>query len=382
MKIGIICHPSIGGSGLVATQLGIGLAKKGHEIHFVSEAMPFKLHGNEENIYFHPVEAISYPLFNYSLYAFALTAKIIEVAEKYKLDIVHAHYSIPHSLCAHLAAEISTSRFKIITTIHGTDTTVVGLDKPLYPLNRYSIERSDVVTTVSEYQKKHTLEQFQLNKAIEVIYNFIDPQVFNPQLASSEVRQTLASDDEKIIMHVSNFRQPKNTFGVIKTFAKVVGTINARLVLVGDGPDMPEIKTLCQSLGIIDKVNFLGKRKHLESIIPNADCILQPSYHDSFGMVSLEAMASGVPTVTSDREGVPEVVEHGVTGYTADPDDHETLAAYLVDICSNSELQTRMGENGRARAMEKFLWDRQVEIYLKCYENCLNNTESDLPLSA
>ena len=360
MKIGIICHPSIGGSGLVATQLGIGLARKGHEIHFISRAMPFKLSGSEKNIYFHPVEPISYPLFDDNLYTFALTAKIIEVAEQYQLDIVHAHYSIPHSLCTYLASQISSRSFRTITTIHGTDTTLVGRDKPLFPLNRFSIEKSDVVTTVSEYQKQHTLDQFQLHKAIEVIYNFIDPHVFTPQRASAEVRQSLAADDEKLIMHISNFRQPKNTSGVIKTFAKTVGKINARLVLIGNGPDMAETKILCLDLGIIDKVTFLGKRKHLESIIPNADCVLQPSYIDSFGMVSLEAMASGVPVVTSNRDGIPEVVSHGVTGYITDPDDHDALAAYLIDICNDSELQKKFGKNGRARAMYCFLWDNQV----------------------
>jgi len=372
MKIGIICHPSIGGSGLVATQLGIGLAQRGHEVHFISRAMPFKLSGKEPNIHFHPVEPVYYPLFDDRLYTFSLTAKIVEVAEKHDLAIMHAHYSIPHSLCVHLAREISSKDFRTITTIHGTDSTLLGRDKPLFPLNRFSINQSDVVTTVSRYQRQNIREGFGLEREIEVIYNFIDPQSFRPELATLETRRTLAPDDEKIIMHVSNFRKPKNTQGVVKTFALAAAKVKARLVLIGDGPDMDEVKSLCHKLKVWNRVMFLGNMNHIEALIPNADCVLQPSYIDSFGMVALEAMASGVPTVASNRDGIPEVVKHGETGYTADPDDHDALANYLVAVCRDQKLQDNLGENGRTRAIEHFLWSRQIDRYLQCYQRCLD----------
>jgi len=372
MKIGIICHPSIGGSGLVATQLGIGLAQKGHEVHFISRAMPFKLTKNMENVYFHAVEPINYPLFNDNLYTFSLTSKIVEIAQTYKIDIMHAHYSIPHSLCAYLASEISTHKFKTITTIHGTDTKVVGQDKPLYPLNRFSLLKSDVLTTVSSYQKEHTIKEFDLRgKNIEIIYNFIDPDIFTSKNRSLEVRRTMANDDEKIIMHISNFRHPKNTPGVIKAFAKTIGRVNARLVLIGDGEKMPEIKKMCSEMDIEDRVTFMGKINNIEKIIPNAICVLQPSYTESFGMVSLEAMACEVPSVTSNRDGIPEVVVHGETGFICDAEDYDRMADYLVDICSNDELKMDLGRAGRRRVLECFEWHNQVDMYIKYYKNCL-----------
>ncbi len=369
MRIGILCHPSIGGSGLVATELGVNLARQGHEIHFISHATPFKMPRFERNISFHSVDPISYPLFNQTLYTFALSAKIIEVAEDFHLDLVHAHYSIPHSLCAHLAREISGQKFRIVTTLHGTDVTIVGQDRPLYPINRYGIEQSDCVSTVSQYQKQHTLEHFRISKEIRVIYNFIDPEVFKPDNAKHNVRACLADDDEKIIMHISNFRKPKNPIGLVKTFALVVQQIKARLVLIGDGPDLLEIKHVCQDLGICEKVSFMGRMDNVENVIPAADCILNQSYREAFGMVLLEAMACGVPTVSSNVDGIPEVVVHGETGFMAGPDEHEALAEYLVKICRDEALAQRLGENGRRRAVSVFHKDLIVPQYLECYES-------------
>lgn len=285
---------------------------------------------------------------------------------------MHAHYSIPHSLCMHLAREISDGDYCTITTIHGTDSTLLGQDKPLFPLNRFSINQSDVVTTVSHYQRQKIREGFGLEREIEVIHNFIDPESFRPELATLETHRTLAPDDEKIIMHVSNFREPKNTKGVVGTFAIAAEKLKARLVLVGDGPDTDEVKSLCHQLKVSNWVKFMGKINHVEALIPNADCILQPSHIDSFGMAALEAMASGVPAVTSNRDGIPEVVKHGETGYTADPDDHHALANYLVAVCSDQNLQDNLGKNGRKRAIEHFLWARQVDRYLACYQRCLD----------
>ena len=369
MRIGILCHPSIGGSGLVATELGVNLARQGHEIHFISHTTPFKMPRFERNISFHSVDPINYPLFNQTLYTFALSAKIIEVAEDFNLDLVHAHYSIPHSLCAHLAREISGKKFRIVTTLHGTDVTIVGQDRPLYPINRYGIEQSDCVSTVSQYQKQHTLEHFRISKEIRVIYNFIDPEVFKPGNANPNVRACLADDDERIVMHISNFRKPKNPIGLVKTFALAAQRIKARLVLIGDGPDILEIKHVCQDLGICEKVSFMGRMDNVENVIPAADCILNPSYREAFGMVLLEAMACGVPTVSSNVDGIPEVVVHGETGFMAGPDEHEALAEYVVKICRDEALAKRLGENGRRRAVSVFHKDLIVPQYLECYES-------------
>jgi len=371
MRIGIVCHPSIGGSGVNATELGLGLARKGHQVHFISSSTPVRLTGILDDVSFHYVEPINYPLFDDKLYTFALNAKIGEVAEQYQLDIVHAHYSIPHSLCAHLARQVSGCKFKVVTTIHGTDATIVGQDRPLYPLNRFSIDQSDMVTTVSEYQKKYLIDNFELDKDIRVIYNFVDPAVFTPAKATIEQRQLLARDDEKLIMHISNFRQPKNTLGVVKTFALIVELIGARLVLVGDGPDVTAARNLCKALGIVDRVTFTGMVTQIEKIIANADCVIQPSHRESFGMVALEAMSSGVPPVCSDRDGVPEVVIHGATGFIADPDDHAALGGYLVRICSEPALHKQLAENGRRRALEFFNLHDKVGEYLDNYLSCL-----------
>ncbi len=376
MIVGIVCHPTIGGSGLIATELGIGLAKKGHQVHFISQTRPFKLAHNIEGVYFHCVEGIEYPLFDDPLYTFGLTAKIIEVAEKYRLDVVHAHYSIPHSLCAYLAGEISTQKFPTITTIHGTDVTIVGQDKPLYPLNRFSINQSSKVTTVSAFQANYVKENFNITKDINVIYNFIDVEKFAPANASLKLRRELADDDEKIIMHISNFRPVKNTQTVINAFEKVSKAVNARLVLLGDGPDMEFMKQDCEARGIASKVNFMGSVTQVENYIANADCIIQPSYHESFSMVSLEAMACEVPTVTSDIDGIPEVVEHGVTGYMAATEDAQAMADYIVAICHDEALQQQLGKNGRERAIKYFDWDTKVNEYIDCYQQAIDEFKS------
>ena len=368
MKIGIICYPSIGGSGLVATELGINLAQRGHEIHFISYSAPFKLPPFERNISFHSVDPINYPLFNQNLYTFSLTAKIIEVMEDYDLDIIHAHYSIPHSLCAHLAREISKKDFRIVTTLHGTDVTIVGQDKPLFPINKYGIEQSDVVTTVSAFQKNYTKEHFDIQHDIEIIHNFIDTDEFKPADESTCCRSKLAADDEFIVMHISNFRPPKNPKAIIHAFAQASEEIKARLVLVGDGPEILEIKTECRKLKICDKVSYLGKIQNVAPVIAAADCVLQPSYQESFGMVLLEAMACSVPTVSSNIDGIPEVVVHNQTGLMADPDDHHSLGQYLVQLSKDPDFASFLGQNGRQRSIEYFHKDIIIPQYIDCYQ--------------
>ncbi len=370
MRIGIVCYPSIGGSGLVATELAASLAHMGNEIHVISYAAPFKLRRFERNISFHTVDPINYPLFNQSLYTFALTAKIIEVVEEYKLDVVHAHYSIPHSLCAHLAKEVSDRDFRIVTTLHGTDVTIVGQDRPLYPINRYGIEQSDVVTTVSKFQRDYTLNCFKIDKDIQVIHNFIDPDTFRPDGADKSTRDCLADSDEKIVMHISNFREPKNVAGVVKAFAHAAEKSRSRLVLVGDGPGVGEIKHLCRDLEICNRVTNIGKVDNVETILPHADCVLQPSYHESFGMVLLEAMSCCVPTISSNIDGIPEVVVQGETGFMAGPDDHEALGDFVAEVCNDDGLAARLGKAGRERAIDCFHRDKIVPKYLCCYESC------------
>ncbi|SET72068.1 N-acetyl-alpha-D-glucosaminyl L-malate synthase BshA [Thalassotalea agarivorans] len=370
MKIGIVCHPSIGGSGLVATQLGVGLAKKGHEVHFIAQMRPFKL-DELPNVFFHDVERINYPLFDDPLVTFALTAKIVEVATEFQLDIVHAHYSIPHSLSCYLANEISPHKFAVITTIHGTDVTIVGRDKPLFPLNRFSINRSCMVTTVSHFQKHYVEKHFDIEKEIVVVHNFIDSKVFTPNNYSDKTRAKLAAADEKIIMHISNFRPVKNTDTVIKVFKNLTEKVNARLILLGDGPELARTKTMCAELGIGDKVTALGKVRNVETLLPVADCIIQPSFNESFSMVALEAMACGVPPVLSNCDGIPEVVVDGVTGFMADPLDVEKLTDACYKILSDRVLAEKMADAGRAHAIKTFAWEEKVSEYEAVYQQAI-----------
>jgi len=371
MKIAIVCYPSIGGSGLVATELGLALAQRDYEVHFVSYSTPFKLRNYERNIFFHSVEGINYPLFNQSLYTFALTAKIIEVAEDHQIDVVHAHYSIPHSLCAHLAREISSRDFRVVTTPHGTDVTVVGQDKPLFPINRYGIQQSDAVTTVSDFQRQHTLRHFGIPNGVEVIYNFIDPAVFSPA-AKSCCRSCWLDEPGEIVMHISNFREPKNPDGVIRGFYHLLQRRpKAYLFLVGDGPGITHIKGLCKELQICKRVRYLGKVENVEGVLPLADVLLQPSFRESFGMALLEGMACEVPAVASDRDGIPEVIVDGETGFLTDADDHEGMAERLAELLGNDALRRRFAKAGRERAVEHFHKDRIVPKYEACYQRVL-----------
>lgn len=373
MRIGLICYPTIGGSGLVATQLGLNLARRGHQVHFISYSAPFKLPQFERNVQFHSVDPISYPLFNHSLYTFALVAKIVEVISDYGLDVVHAHYSIPHSLCAHLAREVAGKDFRIVTTLHGTDVTVVGQDKPLFPLNRYGILQSDAVTTVSAYQSEYAQRYFDLGRPVEVIYNFVDTDVFRP-VAERCPHSFLAEADELLVMHISNFRQPKNPLGVARTFSKVLAAgVRARLVLIGDGPGITEIKALCRELDICRKVTFLGNVQSVEEVLPAADVVLQPSYRESFGMVLLEAMAAGVATVSSNVDGIPEVIAAGETGFMAPPDDHDSLAGHIIRLAADDALRQQLGAAGRRRAVEHFSQDHIVPQYEALYERVRAN---------
>ncbi|WP_285164560.1 N-acetyl-alpha-D-glucosaminyl L-malate synthase BshA [Shewanella goraebulensis] len=369
--IGIVCHPSIGGSGLVATQLGIGLANLGHEVHFIAHKRPFKLINQHENIYFHEVDEVNYPLFEGPLHTYSLTAKIVEVVEQYQLDLVHAHYSIPHSLCAFLASNICKYSFPIVTTIHGTDVTIVGQDDAIKRLNTFSMNQSTLITTVSNFQRQYIQQEFEVNQPINVVHNFIDTDDFTPALIDKTLRQSLAADDEKILMHVSNFRALKNTQTVVNAFSQLSCDEKVRLVLVGSGPDIDKIRTQCQQLNILDKVTFTGSVKNVERFIANADCLIQPSYRESFCMVILEAMACGVPTVSSNVDGIPEVVDEGVTGFMLPPEDANGMAVAISHILANSDYQHQLGQAGRERAMSQFNTEVKINQYLDCYHQTL-----------
>ncbi len=372
MRIGIVCHPSVGGSGLVASELALRLADRGHDVHVISKRRPFRLAEDEDRVTVHPVDQTDYPLFEGDLYLYTLAAKIAEVVVGQDLDLVHVHYAIPHAAAAWIARDLSERRFPIVTTLHGTDVTIVGQRPEVFPVNRLSIERSDVVTTVSRFQRIHVLKHFGARCPVQVIPNFIDPNQFSPAKASLELRSRLSGDDDFLIMHTSNFRPLKNITGVIESFRIAAERLPARLALVGDGPEMDWARERCRQLGLSGRVTFMGEVQSTADLLANADCVLQPSYTESFSMVALEAMASAVPVVASNRGGIPEVVEHGVTGFVEDPDDHEALAGHLVDLGRDPDLRRRMGADGRRRAIESFHWSDRVADYELCYRACLD----------
>ncbi len=373
LKIGITCYPIRGGSGVVATELGLQLAKLGYEIHFISYNIPFRLREYIPNIFFHQVEVMNYPLFKYPPYTLTLSAKMAEIAKGCGLDLLHVHYAIPHAVCAYLAKEIiGEGAPKIITTIHGTDITLVGIDKSFKSITEFSINNSDGITAVSNYLKSQTQREFQINKDIEVIYNFVDTDRFSPARKMCN-RNRFASEDEKMIMHISNFRPLKRAEDIIKIFALVIKDIPSKLVLVGDGPDLSKAKALSEKLGIDDKVIFLGSHNAVENILPCADVFLIPSQEESFGLSALEALSCGVPVVGYASGGLTEVVEDGVSGFLVEIGDVSAAKDRIVDILSESEKLQYHRQKARERALGKFDARDVVKHYLNFYEEVIND---------
>lgn len=373
MKIGITCYPTYGGSGVVATELGKSLAEKGHEIHFISYAMPFRLsHHFVSNIYFHEVEMGSYPLFEFPMYSLALTSKMVEVAKFEKLDLLHVHYAIPHATSARLAKEILAPEMdiKIITTLHGTDITLVGLEPSFVHLVKYSIEKSDGVTAVSRFLKEKTITNYEINKDIEVIPNFIDTEVFT-KTADPQLKGKLAPNGEKLIVHTSNFRVVKRVTDTIRVLKETEDKVNAKLVLVGDGPDRSECERLARELQISHKVVFLGKQEGLVEILNCADLFLIPSQSESFGLSALEAMSCGVPVISSSVGGLPELVRHNETGYIAEIGDIERMGKYTVDLLTNERKYAEFSKNAQKRAYTKFRKEIIIPQYEHYYERIL-----------
>jgi N-acetyl-alpha-D-glucosaminyl L-malate synthase BshA len=379
MNIGITCYPTYGGSGIVATELGKSLAQRGHKVHFITYALPMRLTSLGQtggsyidNIFYHEVEMSTYPLFEFPLYSMALASKMVEVARYEKLDLLHAHYAIPHATSALIAKQILHGNLKIVTTLHGTDITLVGQEPSFQPLMKYSIESSDIVTSVSEYLKCETIEKYDVQKDILVIPNFIDTEVFHP-VDGKNLHRLLALNNEKILVHVSNFRAVKRVGDAIKAFKIILDSgIKAKFLLVGDGPDRVECEALARELGIWQQTRFLGKQAELPSILSISDVFLIPSGNESFGLSALEAMACGIPVVSSDIGGLPEVNVDGETGYIVKMGDVESLAEKTMKILTDDELQARMGKTALAHATGKFTKEQIVPFYEDAYEMAMN----------
>jgi L-malate glycosyltransferase len=375
MKIGITCYPTYGGSGVVATELGIELANRGHDIHFISYAQPFRLSGREERIHFHEVPVSNYPLFEFPPYSLALATRMSEVAEYYNLDLLHVHYAIPHSVSAMLARQMlarNGRRLPFVTTLHGTDITLVGADRAYLPITRYAIDESDGVTAISDYLRRETIKIFSTTRPIHVITNFVNCDVYlrDPE-ASKLVRAQYAKPDEAVLVHLSNFRPVKRIQDVIRIFAGVAKQMPARLLMVGDGPERSSAEWLAKSLNISDRVSFLGKHDQVNQLLPAADLMLMPSEMESFGLAALEAMACEVPTIGTNVGGVSELIQDGVTGLLFPVGDVDAMAAAAAGLLQNRDRLREMARAGRQEAQRTYCASRVIPRYEEFYESIL-----------
>jgi len=371
MKIGITCYPTYGGSGVVATELGIELAARGHEIHFISYAPPVRLTPDMENIEFHEVEVSNYPLFEHAPYTLALAVKMLEVGESAGLDLLHVHYAIPHSVSALLARSMAAPRrLPFITTLHGTDITLVGSDRSFLPITRFSIEQSDGITAISPYLKRQTLLEFDIKKPIEVIPNFVNCDLYCRRDDAAQ-RAEWAPGGEPILMHLSNFRPVKRVTDTVEIFDLVHKKMPAKLVLIGDGPDRGSVEWLVKKKGLTQDVFLLGKQDRVYEKLGLADLFLLPSDLESFGLAALEAMACEVPVIATNAGGVPDVVEHGVDGYLVEPRDVESAAKFAVEVLSRSDRGREMGVRARADAKRKFCANDVIPHYEDYYRQVL-----------
>jgi N-acetyl-alpha-D-glucosaminyl L-malate synthase BshA len=377
MRIGITCYPTYGGSGVVATELGIELAARGHEVHFISYSQPFRLSGRDNGIFYHEVPVSSYPLFEFPPYDLALASRMAEVAEFYELDLLHVHYAIPHSVSALLARQMLAARGRrlpFVTTLHGTDITLVGLDRSYLPITRYAIQESDGVTCISNYLKEETVKHFGITKPIEVVPNFVNCDEYAPikdEAARAEARRKLAAPDEAILMHLSNFRPVKRVVDVVKMFARVARELPAQLYLVGDGPDRSTAEWLAHDLQIHEKVHFMGKQERVNELLPLADLMVMPSELESFGLAALEAMACKVPSIATRVGGVTELIDDGVTGLLYPVGNVEDMAAGAVSLLKDRGRLEAMRKAGRKTAQKRFCSSLVVPHYVKYYEQVL-----------
>ena len=373
MNVGITCYPTYGGSGIVATELGLELANRGHEVHFITYANPIRLDPGIPRIHYHEVEVSNYPLFQYPPYSIALASRMAEVAESYSLDLLHVHYAIPHSISALLAQQIlaPTRRLPFITTLHGTDITLVGVDPSYFPVTKFSIEQSNGVTCVSDYLRTQTVEVFGARGEIRVIKNFVNCEIYHPDNAKTGAAQ-YAPAGEKLLIHLSNFRPMKRALDCVRILAEVRKAVPAHLLMAGDGPDRTAAEHLAREVKMDRHVTFLGKQNHVERLIPLAHVLLLPSDLESFGLVALEAMACGVVPVATRVGGVPELITDGEDGYLEAPGDIAAQAARVVALLTDDHLHYRMAKAGRWNAGERFCSDKIIPQYEKYYEEVLN----------
>ncbi|MFN8667590.1 MAG: N-acetyl-alpha-D-glucosaminyl L-malate synthase BshA [Gemmatimonadaceae bacterium] len=375
MKIGITCYPTYGGSGAVATELGIALASRGHEVHFITYQQPFRLPSFLPGVFFHEVDVGKYPLFEYPPYDLALAVRMHEVVMSHQLDLLHVHYAVPHATSAWIAKEMLRENghdIQVITTLHGTDITIVGQDRSFHAITKFSIEKSDRITAVSNFLKDETFYAFGCAGCeVEVIHNFIDPALYNRQVHGAVLRQQMGQGDRKILMHVSNFRAVKRVRDVIRIFAKVHAELPSTLVMVGDGPDRDDAEEEARTLGVDRDVHFLGKIEQVAPLLASADLFLLPSNRESFGLSALEALASGVPVIGCDVGGLPEVVREGETGALRPPADVDGMASAALEILRDPMRWSDMSRLAAADARERFSQDAVVAQYEALYLSTL-----------
>lgn len=377
MKIGITCYPVVGGSGIVATELGMLLAARGHQVHFISYQLPFRLDQFRDNVFFHQVDVSSYPLFKYPPYTLSLAAKMADVVCRWKLDLLHVHYAIPHATAAFLAKQISGDcKIKVVTTLHGTDITLVGSERSFFEITKFSVDVSDGITTVSEALRKQTVEVFDIKKPIAVIPNFVDAEHFKPGVRHCS-RRTFAAEDEMILMHASNFRPVKRVPDVIEIFTRVREKVKCKLILVGDGPEMNLAEHLIGKNGLNDEVMILGNQDSIATILPVADLFLLPSQTESFGLSALEAMACGVPVIASNSGGLPELVTHGLDGYLFPVGDVAAMSDAAIALLSDKDKLNTMKGEARTSAVTRFSSDLMVPRYEEYYMRVIAGRNND-----
>src|SRR2546427_7065799 len=379
MKIGITCYPTYGGSGVVATELGLELAERGHEVHFISYAQPIRLTAPHPNIHYHEVEVSRYPLFDYPPYDLALASRMAEVAELYDTDLLHVHYAIPHSVSALLARQMLAAKprgrkLPFVTTLHGTDITLVGLDRSYLPITRFSIEQSDGVTAISKYLQERTLREFDIKNNIQVIYNFVNCDVYRRDPEVARRRIEYAPHGERILVHLSNFRPVKRVTDTIEIFDQVRKKAPSKLLMIGDGPDRSRAEWLAVQKGIHNDVLFLGKQDQVHEKLALADVMLLPSELESFGLAALEGMACAVGPVSTRVGGLPEVIEHGKSGYLADVGDVQAMAGYALDLLRDETNLRAMGKASRASAQSRFCSSKIIPQYEEFYRRVLERS--------
>ena len=381
MKIGITCYPTYGGSGVVATELGMELAERGHEVHFISYSQPIRLTRQNSNIHYHEVEVSQYPLFDYPPYDLALASRMAEVADVYGLDLLHVHYAIPHSVSAMLAkqmlgAQNGGRKLPFVTTLHGTDITLVGLDRSYLPITRFSIEHSDGVTAISKYLRERTLREFEIRNPITVIYNFVNCDLYRRDERAGERRAQYADPGERLLVHLSNFRPVKRVLDVVEVFDRVQRKLPARLLMIGDGPDRPPAEWMARNKRIRERVHFLGKQERPHELLATADLMLLPSDLESFGLAALEAMACEVPVIASRVGGLMEVVKHGVDGYLVEPRDVAAAGQHAIEILSRADRGREMGKKARESAAWDFCASKIIPRYESYYQRVLETAKT------